>query len=78
MLQAGDEEPGSGLPSLRFAFQSLFSERPILIQQFRQLQLRCVIREAVDVYLHDGALRKTADDFTDVVLETAVLDIFAG
>src|SRR5437867_2549363 len=71
LLQAGDEQSGGGLLPFGFTAQPLFSKATILVQQRGKLQFRRICRKAINVDLDDTSLRKTADNFANVVLQAA-------
>src|SRR5712691_2711045 len=68
LLQASDEQSGSGLLPFGFTAQPLFSQATILVQQRGKLQFRRICRKAINIDLDDTSPRKTADNLTNVLL----------
>jgi hypothetical protein len=76
LLQADDEQPRGCLRPARGAGEALLARRAVLVEETGQQQLGCVVGKSVKYEAHDVALRKSALDLADVVLEPAHHHVF--
>src|SRR5213593_1243920 len=71
LLQASDQQAGSTLRAPSLPRQSLLTEGAILVEQRGDTKLRGVGWQSRNIDLHNMALRKSANDLTQVILEAA-------
>ena len=69
LLQRDGDQRRRGLARLRLVAQALGPQLRVLVEQARERQLGRVLRQAVDVDLHDLAVREALRDLPQVLLQ---------
>ena len=75
MLQRGENQAAHGLLTLGARGETALANLAVFHQQVSQLQFGCIGWQPFDLNLLENAFRKSAGDFTDVILQTAHHDV---